>query len=246
MQSVRSQLNGLLAAIPAYPPDAFSGRGIVTVGGGMRYIVPAWMMVHQLRHLGRSRVCVSGFGRAGGRAGGWVSGWVGAWGVARRAPALGQPPRAAAVNGRGRLSAGKASSANDRPSSHPPPQTTNPSPNSKPQGAACPSKCGTNIPSPTDNPPLQTTNPLPKRTNPRMPPAHRNVVPRDGVAGGRGRGGVCAAGGHLAQDGLPVGPGPLPCGAALRFPCGAACRAVGACRTRNAHPVTRQRPQRHL
>ncbi|GBF93077.1 hypothetical protein Rsub_05688 [Raphidocelis subcapitata] len=52
VQSVRSQLNGLLAAIPGYPHGTFSGRGIVTVGGGMRYIVPAWMMVHQLRHLG--------------------------------------------------------------------------------------------------------------------------------------------------------------------------------------------------
>ncbi len=28
------------------------GRGIVTVGGGLRYIVPAWINVHQLRHMG--------------------------------------------------------------------------------------------------------------------------------------------------------------------------------------------------
>jgi len=49
---VRAQLAAFTAAAPTYPADTFAGRGIVTVGGGMRYIIPAWMMVHQLRHLG--------------------------------------------------------------------------------------------------------------------------------------------------------------------------------------------------
>lgn len=49
---VRRQLAAFMAAAPAYPQGTFSGRGIVTIGGGMRYIIPAWMAVHQLRHLG--------------------------------------------------------------------------------------------------------------------------------------------------------------------------------------------------
>jgi hypothetical protein len=49
---VRARRVAFSAAVPAYPADAFAGRGIVTVGGGMRYIVPAWIMVHQLRHAG--------------------------------------------------------------------------------------------------------------------------------------------------------------------------------------------------
>ncbi|KAI8468938.1 MAG: mannosyltransferase putative-domain-containing protein [Monoraphidium minutum] len=51
---VRSRLNGFMAEMPPYPAAAFSGRGLVTVGGGMRYIIPAWIMVHQLRHKGCS------------------------------------------------------------------------------------------------------------------------------------------------------------------------------------------------
>jgi hypothetical protein len=49
---VRSRLTSFQAAMPTYPAAAFGGRGLVTVGGGMRYIIPAWIMVHQLRHLG--------------------------------------------------------------------------------------------------------------------------------------------------------------------------------------------------
>ncbi|GBF98544.1 pantothenate synthetase [Raphidocelis subcapitata] len=49
---VRSQLDSLLRSAPPYPEGAFSGRGVVTVGGGVKYLVPAWLLVHQLRHLG--------------------------------------------------------------------------------------------------------------------------------------------------------------------------------------------------
>ncbi|KIZ05690.1 hypothetical protein MNEG_2267 [Monoraphidium neglectum] len=52
VEYVRSQLAAYSAAMPTYPRGAFSGAGVVTVGGGMRYIIPAWIMVHQLRHTG--------------------------------------------------------------------------------------------------------------------------------------------------------------------------------------------------
>lgn len=48
----RAALDGFLSAVPSYPSAAFKGRGIVFVGGGLRYLVPAWIGVHMLRAAG--------------------------------------------------------------------------------------------------------------------------------------------------------------------------------------------------
>eukprot|EP00877_Chromochloris_zofingiensis_P001671 jgi/Chrzof1/11504/UNPLg00437.t1 len=54
VESARLQFEAFKANLPPYPIGVFQGRGIVTVGGGMRYIIPAWINVHQLRHTGCS------------------------------------------------------------------------------------------------------------------------------------------------------------------------------------------------
>jgi len=51
--AVRAALDAFLAAAPPFPPaGTFRGRGIVLVGGGLRYLVPAWIGVHMLRAAG--------------------------------------------------------------------------------------------------------------------------------------------------------------------------------------------------
>lgn len=54
---VRDQLRAFAAAAGggalSYPGgDVFAGRGVVMVGGGLKYMVPLWIAVHQLRHTG--------------------------------------------------------------------------------------------------------------------------------------------------------------------------------------------------
>jgi hypothetical protein len=41
--------------LPGYPPDAFSGRGVVLVGGSFKYLPSAWLNVHLLRRAGEWR-----------------------------------------------------------------------------------------------------------------------------------------------------------------------------------------------
>lgn len=36
----------------SYPADQFSGRGVVIAAGGLKYLVPAWVCVRALRHVG--------------------------------------------------------------------------------------------------------------------------------------------------------------------------------------------------
>ena len=43
---------GVLADVPPYPPAAFSGRGVVMVGGGLHYLIPAWASLSVLRKSG--------------------------------------------------------------------------------------------------------------------------------------------------------------------------------------------------
>lgn len=50
----QTQWRTFLRESPAYPPDAFEGRGIVILAGGLTYMVPAWVNIHMLRRTGVS------------------------------------------------------------------------------------------------------------------------------------------------------------------------------------------------
>ena len=47
----RAQWRTFAATSPAYPP-MFTGRGIVSIGGGLRYLPPAWVALRALRRTG--------------------------------------------------------------------------------------------------------------------------------------------------------------------------------------------------
>ena len=48
----RSEWQRFMAAAPAYPERMFSGRGIVILAGGPKYLVPAWVNINMLRRTG--------------------------------------------------------------------------------------------------------------------------------------------------------------------------------------------------
>ena len=50
----QTQWRTFLRESPAYPPEAFEGRGIVILAGGLTYMVPAWVNIHMLRRTGFS------------------------------------------------------------------------------------------------------------------------------------------------------------------------------------------------
>jgi alpha 1,2-mannosyltransferase len=52
VERVRAQWQAFVRHAPPYPVGNFSGRGIVTLAGGLRYTVPAWVNVHMLRRTG--------------------------------------------------------------------------------------------------------------------------------------------------------------------------------------------------
>ena len=50
----RKQWRRFVAEAPEYPPQLFSGRGIVTTGGGLKYMVPVWVSINMLRRAVRA------------------------------------------------------------------------------------------------------------------------------------------------------------------------------------------------
>ncbi|KAK9810503.1 hypothetical protein WJX72_011854 [[Myrmecia] bisecta] len=52
VETAREQWKAYLRQTPPYPPSMFAGRGIVIMGGGLSYMVPAWVNVHMLRKTG--------------------------------------------------------------------------------------------------------------------------------------------------------------------------------------------------
>ncbi|KAK9842068.1 hypothetical protein WJX81_006813 [Elliptochloris bilobata] len=48
----RAEWQRFMAAAPAFPDPAFSGRGVVILAGGPTYLVPAWVSVNMLRQTG--------------------------------------------------------------------------------------------------------------------------------------------------------------------------------------------------
>ena len=53
MAHARAEWQGFMAAAPAYPERVFSGRGIVILAGGPKYLVPAWVGINMLRRTGK-------------------------------------------------------------------------------------------------------------------------------------------------------------------------------------------------
>ncbi len=51
--AARAQWRAFVAGSPPYPRGLFSGRGIVTTGGGLRYMVPVWVSINMLRRAVR-------------------------------------------------------------------------------------------------------------------------------------------------------------------------------------------------
>ncbi len=50
--AARTQWRSFVEGAPQYPRGTFSGRGIVTTGGGLRYMVPVWVSINMLRRAG--------------------------------------------------------------------------------------------------------------------------------------------------------------------------------------------------
>ena len=48
----QTQWRTFLRESPAYPLEAFEGRGIVILAGGLTYMVPTWVNIHMLRKTG--------------------------------------------------------------------------------------------------------------------------------------------------------------------------------------------------
>lgn len=55
--TARKQWRRFVADAPPYPADLFAGRGIVTTGGGLRYMVPVWVSINMLRRAVRPQYC---------------------------------------------------------------------------------------------------------------------------------------------------------------------------------------------
>ena len=53
--AARQQWLAFVDLAPPYPRNYYSGRGIVTTGGGLRYMVPVWVNINMLRRAVRSR-----------------------------------------------------------------------------------------------------------------------------------------------------------------------------------------------
>jgi hypothetical protein len=54
--TARKQWRRFVAEAPEYPQELFSGRGIVTTGGGLKYMVPVWVSINMLRRAVRAAV----------------------------------------------------------------------------------------------------------------------------------------------------------------------------------------------
>ena len=52
--TARKQWRRFVSEAPEYPADLFSGRGIVTTGGGLKYMVPVWVSINMLRRAVRA------------------------------------------------------------------------------------------------------------------------------------------------------------------------------------------------
>eukprot|EP00884_Botryococcus_braunii_P021243 jgi/Botrbrau1/7802/Bobra.0159s0230.1 len=50
--AARGQWERYMEEAPIYPSAMFAGKGIVILGGGLTYMVPAWVNVHMLRRTG--------------------------------------------------------------------------------------------------------------------------------------------------------------------------------------------------
>lgn len=50
--AARAQWQKYMEEAPGYPEGMFAGKGIVILGGGLTYMVPAWVNVHMLRRTG--------------------------------------------------------------------------------------------------------------------------------------------------------------------------------------------------
>ena len=50
--SAAAALGAFQSSAPPHPPSSFAGRGIVILGGGVTYTVPAWVALHMLRRAG--------------------------------------------------------------------------------------------------------------------------------------------------------------------------------------------------
>lgn len=50
--AARAQWHKYMEEAPGYPEGMFAGKGIVILGGGLTYMVPAWVNVHMLRRTG--------------------------------------------------------------------------------------------------------------------------------------------------------------------------------------------------
>ena len=49
---IKEQVSAYRDQVPTYPAHLYKGRGIVIVGGGLKYMVSAWINVHLLRRAG--------------------------------------------------------------------------------------------------------------------------------------------------------------------------------------------------
>jgi hypothetical protein len=54
VEALKAAFARLSRGMPAYPDAAFSGRGVVMVGGGLHYLGPLWVSLHVLRRSGGS------------------------------------------------------------------------------------------------------------------------------------------------------------------------------------------------
>lgn len=56
IERARRQWDAFAEAAPGYPADMFHGRGIVTLAGRLKYLVPAWVNIQMLRRTGAAQV----------------------------------------------------------------------------------------------------------------------------------------------------------------------------------------------
>lgn len=49
---LRDHVRAVESELLPYPEGLFEGRGVVTIGGGLKYLVPAWVMINMLRRSG--------------------------------------------------------------------------------------------------------------------------------------------------------------------------------------------------
>jgi len=62
--TARTQWRRFAAQTPEYPADLFTGRGIVTTGGGLKYMVPVWVSINMLRRAVRCLPVIASFASA--------------------------------------------------------------------------------------------------------------------------------------------------------------------------------------